>query len=325
MHRNSAAVLAIATAVVASTFSVAAQAQAYPTKPVRIVVPYPPGGIDPYLRIMMPKMTELMGQPIVLENRPGANGLIGTEVVVRSPADGYTLLFATTSTLVGGTLMIKAATVDPIKDLTPIVGLFESLRTITVSSALPVTNVRELIDYARANPGKLSFGSSGVGSAFHLDGEIFKEAAGIDIVHVPYKGSAPMATAITSGEIAIGIASYNNIAAAWKGGKVRLIAIMERKRSPLVPDVPTLAETLPGAVKSVGWTGILGPAGLPRPIVNRWHAAAKAAMETPDVIAYHRKMGTDIDVSSPEDTAESLRAGLKQVSALMKKINLQPE
>ena len=300
-------------------------AQAYPTKPVRFVVPYPPGGIDPYLRIMMPKMTEMMGQPIVLENRPGANGLIGAEIVAKSAPDGYTLLFATTSTLVGGTLMIKAATVDPVKDFTPIVSLFESMRTITVSAALPITNVRELVDYAKANPGKLSFGSSGVGSAFHLDGEIFKEAAGIDIVHVPYKGSAPMATAITSGEIGIGVASYNNIVAAWKGGKVRLIAIMERKRNPVVPDIPTVAETLPGVYRGVGWTGILGPAGLPRPIVQRWHAAAKAAMESPDVVGYHRKMGTDISVTTPEETAESLRAGLKQISTLMKKINLQPE
>jgi tripartite-type tricarboxylate transporter receptor subunit TctC len=312
-------------AAMALTLPLAAFGQAYPTKPVRIVVPYPPGGIDPYLRIMMPKMTEVMGQPIVVENRPGANGIIGADVVVRSPADGYTLLFATTSTLVGGTLMIKAASFDPVKDLTAIVGLFESLRTLTVSAALPVTNVRELIEYAKANPGKLSFGSSGVGSAFHLDGEIFKEAAGIDIVHVPYKGSAPMSTAITTGEIAIGVASYNNIVAAWKAGKVRLIAVMERKRSPVIPDVPTVAETLPGTYKGVGWTGILGPAGLPRPIVMRWHAAAKAAMEAPDVVAYHRKMGTDIHVTSPEETAESLRAGLKQISTLMKKINLQPE
>jgi tripartite-type tricarboxylate transporter receptor subunit TctC len=316
--RNILAALALAMPLMAA-------AQAYPTKPVRIVVPYPPGGIDPYLRIMMPKMTEIMGQPIVLENRPGANGLIGAEVVARSPADGYTLLFATTSTLVGGTLMVKAPPFDPVKDLTAIVGLFESMRTITVLSALPVTNVKELIEYAKVNPGKLSFGSSGIGSAFHLDGEIFKEAAGIDIVHVPYKGSAPMATAITSGEIGIGVASYNNIAAAWKAGKVRLIAVMERKRNPLVPDIPTVAETLPGVWRSVGWTGILGPAGLPRPIVNRWHAAAKAAMETPDVVGYHRKMGTDINVTTPEETAESLRAGLKQISTLMKKINLQPE
>jgi tripartite-type tricarboxylate transporter receptor subunit TctC len=304
---------------------VAVLAQAYPVKPIRMVVPYPPGGIDPYFRIMTPKLQELLGQPIIVENRPGANGIIGTEAVVKSPADGYTLLFATTSTLVGGTLMLKSVTFDPVKDLTPIIGLFESMRTVTVAASLPINSIKELIDYAKANPGKLSFGSSGIGSAFHLDGEVLKEAAGINIVHVPYKGSAPMATAITSGEIGVGVASYNNVMAAINAGKVRLLAVMEKKRSPLLPNVPTVAETLPGTWRTVGWTGILGPAALPRPIVERWNSAARAAMETPEVRAHHQKMGTVITMSTPEETAESLHEGLKFVSALMKKIGLEAQ
>ncbi len=300
-------------------------AQGYPVKPIKLVVPYPPGGIDPYARIMTPKISEILGQPIIVENRAGANGIIGTDYVVHSAADGYTLLFATTSTLVGGTLMLKAVSYDPLKDLTPIVGLFESLRTITVSAALPIHSVRELIDYSRAHPGKLTFGSSGIGSAFHLDGEILKDAAGIDMLHVPFKGTAPMATAIAAGQIDVGVASLNNVIAAIKANKVRLIAVMEKQRSPIFPDVPTVAETLPGTYKTVGWTGIFGPAGLPREIVSRWNAAARVAMETPEARAFHEKNGTVVNVTSPEETGQSLREGLAGVAALMKKIHLEPQ
>ena len=324
MTRRRTLLAALVTAVLWGT-PIFSGAQGYPVKPIRLVVPYPPGGIDPYARIMTPRMSEMLGQPIIVENRPGANGIIGTEYVVRSPADGYTLLFATTSTLVGGTLMLKAVTYDPLKDLTPIVALFESLRTITVSSALPIHSMRELIDYAKAHPGKLTFGSSGIGSAFHLDGEILKDAAGIDMLHVPFKGSAPMATAIAAGQIDVGVASLNNVIAAMTAGQVRLIAFMEKQRSPLYPDVPTVAETLPGTFKSVGWTGIFGPAGLPSEIVTRWNAAARTVMEAPEVRAFHEKNGTIVNVTSPQETGQSLREGLNTVAALMKKIHLEPQ
>ena len=300
-------------------------AQSYPDKPIRLIVPYPPGGIDPCARIMMPKMVEMLGQQIILENRPGANGLIGTEIVVRSPADGYTLLFATTSTLVGGYLMLKSVTWNPMKDLTPVISLFESMRTITVPASMPIRSMKELIDYCKQNPGKLSFGSSGVGSAFHLDGEILKEAAGIDIVHVPYKGSAPLATDVAAGRIEIGVMSYNNVKPHITAGKLRLIAIMEKSRSKIVPGVATVAETLPGVTRSPGWTGVLGPAGMPRPIVNRLFAAAKAAMETQEVRNYHETNATEIAILTPEEMTETMRSGLAQVSGLMKRINLQPE
>ena len=305
--------------------SAAALAQSYPEQPIRLVVPYPPGGIDPYARVLMPKMVELLGQQIILENRPGANGLIGTEIVARSPADGYTLLFATTSTLVGGYLMLKSVTWNPLKDLTPIISLFESMRTITVPASMPIRSIRELIEYCKQNPGKLSFGSSGIGSAFHLDGEIFKEAAGIDIVHIPYKGSAPLATDVAAGRIEIGVMSYNNVKPHIAAGKLRLIAIMEKNRSNTVPGIPTVAETLPGITRSPGWTGILGPAGMPRPIVNRLFAVAKAAMESPEVRIYHETNATEIAILTPEEMTETMRNGLAQVSGLMKRIGLQPE
>jgi len=302
-----------------------ATAQSFPEKPIRMIVPYPPGGIDPYARVMMPKMIENLGQQIILENRPGANGLIGTELVTKAPPDGYTILFATTSTLVGGYLMLKSVTWDPRKDLTPIISLFESLRTITVPAQMPIRSIKELIDYAKQNPGKLSFGSSGIGSAFHLDGEILKDAAGIDIVHVPYKGSGPLAMDVAVGRIEIGVMSYNNVIPHIKAGKLRLLAIMEKNRSASLPGVPTVAETLPGVSRSPGWTGFLGPAGMPRPVVTRLFNAAKYAMESPEVRAHHEKFQTVVNVLTPDEMGESLRAGLTQVSSLMKKINLQPE
>ena len=304
---------------------VTTQAQSYPEKPIRMVVPYPPGGIDPYFRIMMPKMVEVLGQQIILENRPGANGLIGTEVVVRSPAVGYTLLFATTSTLVGGFLMLKSVTWNPQKDLSPIISLFESLRTITVPASMPIRSIKELIDYAKQNPGKLSFGSSGIGSAFHLDGEILKEAAGIDIVHIPYKGSAPLATDVAAGRIEIGVMSYNNVKPHIAAGKLRLIAIMEKNRNDTVKGIPTVAETLPGVVRSPGFTGILGPAGLPKPVVDRLFMAAKAAMDSPEVRTYHQNNATEIAILNPEEMSDTIRNGLVLVSGLMKRIGLKPE
>ena len=324
MNRKCSIVIA-ALAVALPLLPAATLAQSYPEKPIRLVVPYPPGGIDPYARVMMPKMIEQLGQQIILENRPGANGLIGTEIVVRSPADGYTILFATTSTLVGGYLMLKSVTWNPQKDLTPVISLFESLRTITVPAHMPIRSIKELIEYCKQNPGKLSFGSSGIGSAFHLDGEILKEAAGIDIVHVPYKGSGPLATDVAAGRIEIGVMSYNNVIPHIKAGKLRLLAIMEQKRSSSLPGVPTVSETLAGVVRSPGWTGFLGPAGMPRPVVTRLFSAAKYAMESPEVRNHHEQMQTVINILTPEEMTESMRAGLTQVAALMKRINLQPE
>ena len=315
----------IASLALALPLAPTTQAQSYPEKPIRLIVPYPPGGIDPYARVMMPKMIENLGQQIILENRPGANGLIGTELVTKSPPDGYTILFATTSTLVGGYLMLKSVTWDPRKDLSPIISLFESLRTITVPAHMPIRSIKELIDYAKQNPGKLSFGSSGIGSAFHLDGEILKDAAGIDIVHVPYKGSGPLAMDVAVGRIEIGVMSYNNVIPHIKAGKLRLLAIMEKSRSPSLPGVPTVSETLPGVSRSPGWTGFLGPAGMPRPVVTRLFNAAKYAMESTEVRAHHEKMQTVVNILTAEEIGASMRDGLTQVSALMKKINLQPE
>jgi tripartite-type tricarboxylate transporter receptor subunit TctC len=311
--------LALAATLVLLSSAAVAQ---YPAKPIRIVVPYPPGGIDPALRIMAPKMTELLGQSLVIENRAGANGLIGSENVARSPADGYTLLFATSSTLVGGVLLMKDAKIDPVKDFTPISNLFGNLRTITVHSSLPVSTLKELVDYAKKNPGKLSYGSSGIGSTFHLDGEIFKQAAGVDVVHVPYSGTGPLSTALLAGQVEVGIMSLVNVRQHVAAGKLKLVAIMEEKRHPGMPDVPTAAEIYPGAVKSGAWVALLGPAGLPRPVVQRVHEAAIAAMNTREVRDYHDKNGAVIEATSPEALAAAIRTDLEKTAKLLKSIGL---
>ena len=174
--------------------------QAYPVKPVRVIVPFPPGGVDVVARPIVTKMGELAGQPFVMENRAGANGIIGSEFVMRAAPDGYTLLVTTSSTLITSLFLSKNVPFDPVRDFTPVGAMYEGVQLLAVRAGLPVNNVRELIEYAKNNPGKLTYATSGIGSAFHFMGEAFKQMTGTDFLHVPYKGTGPVAVAIVSGE-----------------------------------------------------------------------------------------------------------------------------
>jgi tripartite-type tricarboxylate transporter receptor subunit TctC len=310
--------------VLALSMPLAAWPQAYPSKPIRMIVPYPPGGVDAGTRVMAPRMGELLGQPIVIENRGGANGVIGAELVARSPADGYTLLFPTSSTMVGAVKTMKEVPWDPLKDFTSISFLYDNLRIITVHASLPVNSLRDLIDYAKKNPGKLSYGSSGIGSAFHLDGEVFKAAAGIDILHVPYKGTGPMLTDMAAGRVEVGVGSISSIEPHIKSGKLKLLAFMEKKRAARYPDVPTVSETLPGTSKIATWIGMMGPAGLPRPVLMRIHSAAVGSMQSPEAKAYFVQTGAEVVGSSPEELAELIRDSLEQLGKLLDRMNLKP-
>ena len=176
------AVLPVLCALAASV----AAAQSYPVKPIRIIVPYPQGGLDPSIRVMTPKLGELLGQPVVIDNRPGANGMIGAELVARSAPDGYSLLYLAPSTMVSGVLLLKEAKIDPVKDFAPVIEFFRATRALAIHASLPVHNLRELADFGKRNPGKISYGSGGIGSSFHLETEAFKMVSGLDMVHVPY-------------------------------------------------------------------------------------------------------------------------------------------
>ncbi|MFM9967762.1 MAG: Bug family tripartite tricarboxylate transporter substrate binding protein [Burkholderiales bacterium] len=260
---------------------IGALAQAYPTKPIRVVVPFPPGGVDVTVRQMQTVMTNELGQQLVIDNRAGANGYIGSEMVARAAPDGYTLL-ATSVALVTGPAITKAP-FDVVKDFSPITQVFTTVGAVVVKPSLAVNNIRELVDYAKKFPGKLSYGTSGIGSAQHIDGEMLKLIAGIDMVHVPYKGGGPQIQAIVSQEVDISFFPMQQIRTHLVSGKARMIASYDGRRYAGMPNIPDITETLPEFRRLPGWVGVLGPAGLPQPIAQRLHGAMSKALATPDV------------------------------------------
>ncbi len=301
-----------------------ASAQAQTAKPIRLVVPYPPGGLDAAARTMIPKMQAMLGAPIVLDNRGGANGIIGTELVARAAPDGNTLLFPASSTIIGAPKMTKDVPWDPIRDFTPVSYLFDIPRVVTVHASLPVSSLAELIEYARRNPGKLSYGSSGIGSSFHLDGEILNMAARTDIVHVPYKGTGPMLIDMVSGRIEVGIGAVSSIEPYIKSGKLKLLAFMEPKRNAHYPSVPTVAEILPGTYKSPSWIGLMAPAGLPAPLLQRIHAATVAALHSPEAEDYFNRATIDVHGSAPQELADMIKRDLVRMGELLDRLGIKP-
>ena len=248
----------------------AATAQTWPSRPLTIVVPFPPGpALDLVTRVVSAKIAGPLGQPVVVENRTGANGTIGSNGVARSAPDGYTLLAATAGTHVTAVHLMKSLPYDPIKDFTPIIAAVEPVTCLAVTASLPVNSVPELIAYAKAHPDELSFGSSGVGSVFHLMGELFNETAGVKIKHVPYRGVAPAMQDVIGGHIPMVFISVANADAAAKAGQVKILAVLEPERYSKLPNVPSMSEIIPAFRKPSSWFGFFGPPGLPQPIVTR--------------------------------------------------------
>ncbi len=261
-------------------FAAHAPAQDYPAKPVRVVVAYPPGGaVDLTARLLQPGMSAALGQPVVVENRPGAAGFVGAEFVARAAPDGYTLLYT-----VGADLAIrphKPGTVDP-RELTPVAGAAASVTCVAVRAGLPAASIGELIEYARRNPGKLTYGTAGIGSAHHLAGERLKQLGAV-MVHVPFKGVAPAMTALAGGEVDVAITNLATALPHLRQGKVRVLAVTQVKRFDGARDIPAINEALPGFDMPVAWYGFFGPPGLPRPVVAKLAAAIAGALETAEV------------------------------------------
>ncbi|MSQ73763.1 MAG: tripartite tricarboxylate transporter substrate binding protein [Betaproteobacteria bacterium] len=296
-----------------SATPLAAWSQAFPSKPIRIVVPYAPGGVDLSIRMMQKAMSDELGQPVVVENRPGANGTIGAEHVARSAPDGYTLLAAVGSNLIAGPLLASKPPFDPIRDFTPITMVFGTAFTLVVKTSLPVTSVAELIEFAKRNPGKLSYASTGVGSLGHIDGENLKLITGIDMVHIAYKGFGPMVQALLAQEIDIGWISTQSISPLVSSGKARPIAMNLGKRPANFPNIPDLSEVVPGFRAIPTFVGVLGPAGLPRPVLMRLNAAAVKAIHSPEVRSKLDEAG-DVLGNSPEEFSAILAAGIDTAS-----------
>jgi len=296
-------------------------AQAYPAKVVRLVVPYPPGSSGPDLvsRLIAGKMSELIGQPMVVENRPGATGIIGSELVARSAPDGYTLAFGTPSSHVLSALT-KKAPYDPVKDFTPIVTLSDSVFCLVVHPSVPVSSVKELIDHARRNPGKLAYGSNGMGGTFHLATEMLRLAVGgdLDMVHVPYKGTSQVMADLGSGRIQMAFTSVTGAVPIAKSGKLKILAVLDENRFAGLPDVPSILDMVPNYEKPAGWFIIFGPAGLPQSIVTKLNAEMIRALNAPEVRTKMEQSGLNVVGNTPQQSAALLQRTLDSYTKVMK-------
>ena len=309
--------LALACLLTAATF--AAQAQGYPNKSIRLIVPWPPTGtVDILGRTLGQKLSENMAQPVVVENRAGANGVIGSEAAAKSPPDGYTLLVENvTGHAINATLQPKMP-FDSLRDFAH-VSLLASVPDGVVSlPSLPAKNIQELIALARAQPGKLTYASFGVGSSAHLAGELFKIMAGVDLLHVPYKGGAPAIADLLAGQVSIYIPVLPSVVPLVKSGRLRLLAVTGAKRSPAMPDAPTVAETgLPGFEAS-NWFGLMAPAGTPPDIVARLNAETAKALQAPDVREKLNALGFEIQTSTPQELHALIKSETEKWARVIK-------
>ena len=302
-----------------------ATAQGFPSKPIRMIVPFPPGGVDTTGRLLAQKMTENLGQAVVLENRGGANGMIGSSEVARAAPDGYTMLMTTPSTHITAVFLSKNVPFDPVKDFTPICMAVEPVTVLVVNSGVKVTNLRALVDLARASPGKMSYASSGIGSAFHLMGELFKTTANLDILHVPYKGTGPMLSDVVAGRIDMAFVALNSALVQEKSGKLKILGVAEGTRYARMPDLPSASEIVPGFEKPPSWFGFFGPAAMPRPVVERLNAEIIKAVNAPDVRAKLDEGGFAIHNSTPEQFAAAMKKGFEQYGNAVRIAGVKPE
>ncbi len=273
---------------------------AYPDKPIRLVVPFPPGGaVDYYARIIQAPLGEALGTTIVIDNRAGASGMIGADLVAKSPPDGYTLLLGNIASLAINAGIYSSMTYDPAKDFTPIVHANDVNYVLVVNASLPVKTTAELIAYDKAHRGTLSYGSAGSGSLPQLAMELFKRETGTDFVHVPYKGGGPMVTDIIGGQVQVTIADQANLMPHVATGKLRALAVSSPRRSTTYPDLPTIAETIPG-FEATAWQGVVGPVGLPPDVVARLNAAFNKVMGDPAIQKRMREGGLDPVGGTPQ-------------------------
>jgi tripartite-type tricarboxylate transporter receptor subunit TctC len=303
----------------------AQDAKSYPNKPIRMIVGYAPGGgVDIMARLIGPRITEALGQQVIVENRPGAGQNIGAELASRAAPDGYTLFLSSSALGINVSLYPKL-TYDPIKSFVPVAVFAQSPNLLLVHPSMPVNTAKDFIAFAKKNPGKLNFSSSGSGSTQHLSGELLKLATGVKMTHVPYKGSAPSLTALVSGEVDF---AFNNIPSAQpflQQSRLKALAITSRKRSPLLPQVPTLIESGLKDFEVGPWYGVLAPAGTPNEIVTRLNGVINAAVQTKDFNAQLAKLGADAIVESPRFFASYLKEEIERWSKVVKTAGAKPE
>src|SRR5262245_56405053 len=317
--------LCLALAFVLCAFAGAgpALAQSYPSKPIRIIVPFVAGGaVDTLARMMGAKLSETLGQPVIVENRPGAGGNIAADAVAKSPADGHTILQNTNGQAISPAIY-RSLPFDVVKDFIPVTQIVASQLVLAASPKLEATSVRELIALAKAKPGSLNYGMTGAGNPLHLTMEMFKHAAGVDIQAVPYKGDAGIFPALITGEIQVAVVPMATSLSHVAAGSVRALAIGGAKRSAALPEVPTVAETLPG-FESTSWQGWFVPAGTPREVVVSIQNAAAKALAAPDTIERLRVGGNEAVGSTSEEFTLRFRADLAKFAKAVKEAGIPP-
>jgi tripartite-type tricarboxylate transporter receptor subunit TctC len=315
---------ALSLAALLAVLTPCAQADVYPSRPIRSIMTVA-GGADIIARLVAQGLTGALGQPVVVETLSGAGGAIGAEAVARAAPDGYTIMLTSASALVMNRFLAKSARLDPLKDFSPITKAFETIAVVVASPSLPAGSMRELIEYAKRNPGRLSYGTSGIGTTHHLSGESIRLLTGIDWVHVPYKGGPPVLTDLVGGEIQVGFSILATAAPFIASGKVKVLAVNGAKRYHVIPDVPTLSEQLPGYEPPSTWGGYFGPAGMSPAIVTRLHDEIVRVLDSPAVRAKAEDIGFPIATSTPEELNATIRRDVEYTAKIVKAIGIKPE
>jgi tripartite-type tricarboxylate transporter receptor subunit TctC len=305
----------------------AAHAQsAYPSRAIRFIAPFPPGGSSDLLcRLLGAKLAESLGQPVAVENRPGAGANIGHEYASKQPADGYTILISSSSTLATNPHLYKRLGFDPIADFSSISMVASAGQVLVVHPSVPAANVRELIALAKSQPGKLNFGSGGKGIQSHISGEMFKAATGVDIVHIPYKGTVQAVSDLVAGQVQMVFADMVPAMPHVKAGRIRPLAVTTANRSPVLPDVPTMIESgVPGYEAGVWWA-VMSPKGTPEAIVNRLNIELGRIVKLADVRGKYASLGVSTEHSTPQFVTEKIKADTQRFAAVLKAAGVEPE
>jgi tripartite-type tricarboxylate transporter receptor subunit TctC len=304
----------------------AASAHAFPTKPVRIIVAFPPGGgTDIVARLIAPRLGELWGQPVVVENRAGASGTIGTEAAARAEPDGHTLFMATMGNMTANQHLYPKMAVDPLRAFTPVTKVVDVDFVFMANPTLPAASVRELVDVARKRPGEIHYSSSGPGGAPHLAMELFKRQSGVNLTHVPYKGSGPGMTDLLGGRVLLTMDSLLQGLPQIKSGKLKALAVLGPKRSALLPDVPTMAEAGVKGYSLTNWFGLVAPVATPRDTVDKIHADVTRVLRDPEVQKKIAEMGADVVGNSPAEFGAAMQAESAQWADIIRAANIKAE
>lgn len=302
------------------------QAQEYPTRPIHLIVPFSTGGgTDSSARVVADKLGKLLGQQVVVENRPGASGNIGTAAVARMPADGYTLLLGFDGTLVINPFTYASVPFDTLRDFAPVTKLGDVALAVVAHPSLPARNLAELLAYSKANPGKLSYGHSGVGGTSHVAGELLKQRTGLDMTHIPYKSGGQAVIDAVAGQVPLAYVAVAGAHGQLRTGRLVGIGVSTSKRLELLPDLPTFIEQGVSDFEVSSWNGILVPAGTPRPIIDRLHRGLVAALRDPDTRQRFAALGIEPVGNTPDDFAAQIKADLARWSKVVQQANIRVE